>query len=200
MIRYFERDMNLQEKILTWEQLDLIENNLISPSHKRFFAIARYTGQHPSTVLKLKVSDVYNELAAPYPEIRFIHAKGKIHYAIACSRLRQLLISYVPNPFYFHKWLFPSSFINGSSISFSSIDKCLRSSIKRSGMEVYNVSTNSIRKSFIQHLFKNGMHEEDIKKILGLSKRSILVREKPKRSINLRVEVEKIFASSLADR
>lgn len=165
----------MKEKILSQHQVDMIWKNLISHDHKRFFAIARYTGQKFGLICNLKVSDVYDESGKPLPKIKFSGIKSGVHYSIVCTRLYELLRAYIPETFHPDDWLFPSKLRDGKPIQVRSTAKWLESASDRAGLFHLKVSSSCIRNAFIKHLYENGIDKEIIKDIIGIDKDSSLL-------------------------
>lgn len=152
---------------LSQSQLNQIERSLISIHHKRFFAIARYTGQKSIAILRLKTSDVYNEYRQPLAHIHFSGARKKTHKVIMFDSLRIALIRYAPEEFIYDNYLFPSRVNEGKHLNFNAIDKTLRAAVERTDLWHLKISTRSIRESFLETLYNQGIDFRIICKILG---------------------------------
>lgn len=183
----------MTEKILTQFQLSLIQRELISRDHKRFFAIARYTGQNIRRICKLKVSDVYYDRHVPKPFMTFSGGKFKPHSFPIHEPLKNALLIYYPETFVSDAWLFPSKIIKGKPITPRAVSMFIESALIRAELEHLNVTTKMIRESFICELCKAGMSNTHIKEILGTVDIPGIVTRFSNEPIDFRVALENIF-------
>lgn len=181
------------EKILTQQQLNLIQNQLISRDHKRFFAIAKYTGQKFGLICNLKVSDVYNEHKQPLANIHFSGIKLNAYDSIVFHKLELALIRHIPEKFIYDNWLFPSRKFKGKPITFRTTYCWLKTASKKAGLEDLQISTNTIRQSFISHLYEFGFSKSLIKEMVGLHKMSDLPIDTSNQPTKIPEMLETIF-------
>lgn len=160
----------MKEIILNQSQIDELWNHLKSRDHKRFFAIARYTGYKIKPICNLKVSDVYNVDGLPLPLVSFSGDNLKVHQSPVCDQLDYLLRAYRPEIFNLQDWLFPSRIKKGFPITIRTVDKFIRECSKRSSLNHLNVSPSSLRKAFIKHLHESGISSIIIKQLIGIKK------------------------------
>lgn len=184
----------MKEKILTQEQLNLIQSKLTSRDHKRFFAIARCTGQKFGVICNLKVSDVYNEYKHPLANIYFSGIKLNAHDPIVFDKLELALIRHIPERFIYDDWLFSSRILEGRSVTFSASFKWLKVASKKAGLDYSQISTNTIRQSFISHLYELGFSKSLIKEMVGLHKMSDLPIDTSNQPAKICDILENIFA------
>lgn len=184
----------MKEKILTQQQLNLIQNKLTIRDHKRFFAIARYTGQKFGVICNLKVSDVYNEQKQPLANICFSGIKLNAHDSIVFDKLELALIRHIPERFIYDNWLFPSRKFKGKPITLNATSHWLKTASKKAGLEDLQISANTIRQSFISHLYELGFSKSLIKKMVGLHKMSDLPIDTSNQPTKLCKMLENIFA------
>ncbi len=183
----------MREKILTQSELNLIQSKLISLDHKRFFAIAQYTGQKIKTICNLKVSDLYNKDGSLMGYINFSGDKYITHSFPIYNPLKNDLLIYAPENFIYDAWLFPSSTNYGKPIVFSTVDKWLRTAAKKAELEHLNVSTKMIRDAFICELHASGMSNAHIKKILGIVTIPEIINRTSRKPVDFRAILDNIF-------
>lgn len=184
----------MTRKTLTQLELDLIQKNLSSRDHKRLFPIARYTGQKLGAICSLKVSDVYTRNKQPLAEISFSGIKSGDHNSIVFDKLELELIRYIPENFTHNAWLFPSRIKEGRHITFNTIAKSLKVASKKAGLDHSQISTNTIRQSFISHLYELGFNKNLIREIVGLNKFSPLPIDTSNEPTKINEMLEKIFS------
>lgn len=165
-----------QAEILNDHELDRIFKQLISPSHKLFFTIARYTGERFGAICQLRVDDVYFCLSGQWEPkqiltFRSITRKRSANAAAAtrqvpvCERLLDFLGAYASGRIRTGELrskldgelLFPSRIHTDKPVTWSSADKWLRQAVRRAGLEHRGVSTHSMRRSFITKLAQSGL-------------------------------------------
>lgn len=164
----------MEKKTLTQAQINLIWRKLKSRDHRRFFAIARYTGGKIKSICNLRVSDVYNINGLPLSFINLSGHDSKVHQSIVCNQLDELLRAYRPEIFNLESWLFPSRIKEGLPIGTAAVDKFIRTAAYNAYLDHLNVSASSLRKAFIKHLYESGVGSQTIKEILGIKKESQL--------------------------
>lgn len=159
-------------------QIDLekIYRNLISPEHKRFFVIARYTGEKFNRITKLKIGDVYDENCYPLDVITFGRGTSDQRDAIVFERLKELLSYHRPKKCDLDAWLFPSKSRTGNHIGFAATDKWLRNAAYRADIDHWNISTHTFRKVFVTTLYEHGMSIEAIQETVGFKTQNSVTR------------------------
>lgn len=155
--------------ILPDSQMDKIYKELINPWHKRYFAIARYTGAKTSEILGLLTCDVYSDLLIPLSSISFINCDGLARSVSVSPKLESSLFRYRPKD-NSSKWLFPSHTHRGDHVKLSSIDKAFRAALYRAELDGKGISLRDIRQAFVYTLLESGIREDAIAQIIGTRK------------------------------
>lgn len=179
--------------ILTQSQLDLIQRRMIYRDRKRFFSIARYTGQNVKAICNLKVSDVYNEDRSPLDHIKFSGIKSGMHSFLLYNSLNNALITYSPENFIYDGWLFPSRAKKGKPITSKSVYFWFKDAVARGQMEHLNLSMKDVRESFIFELCRSGMSTDMIMTILGMSTVPVIASKILKEPIPYSAALQIIF-------
>lgn len=141
-------------------------------AHRLIWDIAKFTGERYGAILKLQMSDVYDEAGSPREAITFRASTRKaspdgrrrtrqlpIH-----SQLQEILIAHKPKDF---TWMFPSRSKPGEPITFQAADFALRQAIAKAGLESKGISTHSLRRTFITRLHAAGIDLYTIQQITG---------------------------------
>ena len=182
----------MREDTLSNSELDRIYKHLISPSHKRFFSILRYTGAKIYRVCELKIGDVYDDCLNPLDCISFGSASDQILKVPIVPRLNLTLLRYRPKIIDSKAWLFPS-IRKGEHIKMSSADKFFRAALYKAELDSKGISLNMIRRSFIYELYSHGVSFSIIQELTGLKTVQTYKRDFVKDPINLQDALTKIF-------
>lgn len=169
-----------QAQILEPKDLEKIRRAFKSKTHRLIFDIARWTGERWGAILKLQVTDVYQNavLSLPREEITFPARTRKadplgrratrqvpIH-----PQLKEILLNYNPP---LTGWLFPSE---SGHLSWSAADKAFRSAVDRAGLGGRGISTHSTRRTFITALARTGLDIRTLQAITGHKEVKTLLR------------------------
>lgn len=168
-----------QAEILSDVELNRIFKELISPGHKLFFNIARYTGERFGAICQLQVEDVFFKVSGQYEPKQVITFRANTRkkcagvaatrQVLVCDRLLEQLQLYTAR----HQdllndgWLFPSSIHTGKHVTWSASDKWLRAAVERAGLSHRGISTHSMRRSFITKLAESGLL--DVKSLMQIT-------------------------------
>lgn len=174
--------------------LEKIYRNLLHPDHKRFFVIARYTGEKFDRITKLKTGDVYDDNCYPLDLITFSRGTVNQREAIVCDRLKELLCYHRPKSCDLGEWLFPSGIKAGKPIGFAAAQKWLQRAVYRADVEHWDISTHSLRKAFITTLYENGMSIESIQEVVGLKTQASVTRYIAHKTQKITKSLNNIFA------
>lgn len=132
--------------------------------------IAQFTGERWGAIIKLKISDVYNNRGEVREEITFRAVTRKASPdGIRQTRqvplhptLYEILASYKPPQ---GIWLFPGT--DGKHISMQAADAAMRRALAKAKLEGKGISTHSTRRTFITELHKKGCDIYMIQQITG---------------------------------
>lgn len=164
---------NGQSAILSDSDYSRIRRHLKNKQHRLLWDIARYTGERWGAILKLQVSDVYDDRGRPREEITFRactrkaspDGKQNTRQVPAHSSLRDSLEAYKASQE--SQWLFPSPNDPTKPITLRAGDLALRRAIALAGLESKGISTHSTRRSFITRLHSAGVDLYTIQRITG---------------------------------
>ena len=166
-----------QAEILSDGEILRIYKALISPSHKLFFNIARYTGERFGAICQLQVCDVFvclenSGLREVKEEITFRAATRKksggdrsTRQLPVADKLAEYLNSYRGEMG--EVWLFESKIKPGQCITWSSADKWFRAAVDRAGLSHRGISGHSLRRTFITGLYRSGVDLKLLQQITG---------------------------------
>jgi integrase/recombinase XerD len=159
-----------QAAVLTDSDHHRIRKNFNSLHHRLMWDIAQFTGERWGAIIKLKISDVYNNRGEVREEITFRAVTRKASPdGIRETRqvplhptLYEILTQYKPSA---GIWLFPG--IEGKHISMQAADAAMRRAIAKAKLEGKGISTHSTRRTFITELHKKGVDIYMIQQITG---------------------------------
>jgi integrase/recombinase XerD len=164
-----KNNRNGQAAILSNEDYSKIRKNLKNLKHKLIWDVAKFTGERWGAILKLQVSDVWDDKGRVRSEITFractrkasTDGTRKTRQVPVNPTLREILSAYKP----------PGSGLlfgwNGKSISLQRADFVLRRAIARAGLDGKGISTHSTRRTFITRLHQAGIDIYTIQEITG---------------------------------
>ncbi|MCG9885553.1 MAG: site-specific integrase [Cyanobacteria bacterium] len=140
-----------------------------SDAHRLFWAIAWYTGERPSAVLKLRVGDVFGS-AAPrrvLPSITFPgqHRKDGRSRTVPVSSGLAPFLQALPVPD--DGWLFPSPRDRSQPLGLRAMDRAFRRAIARSNLENRGYSLYSARRGFCTELVSKGYSLRVVQELTG---------------------------------
>lgn len=158
-----------QAGVMSQRETALIRRQLANKNHRLIFDIARFTGERIGAVLKLKVSDVYDDRGAPMSEITFRAqtrkatpgGERKTRQCPAHDDLIEILQAHDPPA---AGYLFPG---DRASLTYQAFDTALRRAIRRAGLSHKGFSTHSFRRTVITRLSESGVDLRTIQQITG---------------------------------
>lgn len=150
-------------------EISLIRRQLQNKKHRLIFDIARFTGERIGAVLKLRISDIYDDRGKPRPEITFRAqtrkrsptGERKTRQCPCHDDLMEILEAYDhPSAGY----LFPGE---KSHLSYQAFDAALRRAIRKAGLSHKGFSSHSFRRTVITRLSESGVDLRTIQEITG---------------------------------
>lgn len=155
-----------------------ISDGFLNEQHRLFWAIAYYTGERPITILRSLVTAFYSDPQNRTPrETILFPAPGrkdrKSREVPLHRNLKLTLKAYLPP---MDGFLFPSFYRDGEHFSVRAMDKSLRRSLRRCGLENQGYTLYSPRRGFITELARRGIHPRVIQSLTGHSSLSSLQR------------------------
>jgi len=168
-----KNNRNGQAAILTDSDYARIRKHLKSPQHRLIWDIAKFTGERWGAILKLRVTDVWEQNGKPRSEITFRactrkaspDGKRQTRQVPLHTTLVEILTAY-KMPMGEDLFLFPSN-LPDKSISPQAADAAMRRAIASAGLESRGISTHSTRRTFITRLHAAGVDLYTIQKITG---------------------------------
>lgn len=179
--------------ILTQHQLNKLESSIENISHKRLFAIARYSGQIVRSILHLQMKDVYNDVNVPDKTINFLDYRGSVFCFTIPVPLSEALAEYSPRFLKPEQPLVHARYKPDHAVGFANCDKVLRHYSNKCGYSKLNVSYKMIRDSLIVHLSESGLSDYEIQTYLGLTTPPIILKKHPIKPQSLLEKVNKVF-------
>lgn len=146
-----------------------------SKEYKLLFDIARYTGERWGAIVKLRVSDIWDDSGQVRDCITFraitrkANTKGK-RRSRECPihpQLRELLEAY--RPIEEDQWLFPAKEDVSSPLPLRTADAMLRRAVLEAGLGHKGISTHSTRRTFITRLWEKGVDLHTLQELTGHS-------------------------------
>jgi integrase/recombinase XerD len=155
-----------------------IYDGFLNDQHKLFWAIAYYTGERPITILRSLVDAFYSDPQQRTPRDAILFPapgrKDRKSREVPLHRnLKLILKAFSPQT---EGFLFPSLCRDGEHISIRAIDRALRRSLRRCGLENQGYTLYSPRRGFITELARRGIHPRVIQSLTGHSSLSSLQR------------------------
>lgn len=156
----------------------LILDSFRSESHRLFWAIAWYSGERPSAILKMLVGHIYQNAAKRIPRENMIfplgNRKDKATREVPIAQKLDLFLrrQNIPQT----GFLFPSLAKPGDHLSLRVLDKALRRALKRCGLENQGYSLYSARRGFVTSLDRSGKSIKVIQSLTGHKNLSSLQR------------------------
>ncbi|MDJ0675508.1 MAG: site-specific integrase [Calothrix sp. MO_167.B42] len=167
--------------ILKPQEYANIRKAINSDKYKLLLDIAWFTGERWGAILKLEISDVFDEDGSPKQEITF-KARTRKANPDGSRRTRQVpihetLLQVLKNYRVPHgsNFLFPNR-NRDKPMALRYADKMLRCAVDRAGLSAKGISTHSTRRTFITQLWRNGADLKTLMNITG--HKSIAVLEK----------------------
>ena len=146
--------------------------------HQLIFDLAYYTGERWGAILKLRVCDIYRDVAR-----RQLHEcvtyrastrkDGETRQVPIHPQLRLHLKTYEPPQV---GYLFPSPEIPTQALGFRAADRALRRALERAGLDKSGYSTHSTRRGFITQLHDKGLSVKVIQSLTGHKSLAVLSR------------------------
>jgi integrase/recombinase XerD len=162
------------------ESFRKVRDCFIADSHRAIFCLAWYTTERWGALLKLKVSDVYDESGRPrrcitipatvrkdrqtreVPVTKALERELKAYRAALDAVYKKDGVPTMP-----HMWLFPSQVRAGQHLTMRAASRALERALKRADMKGLGYSTHSTRRGSITEMSKAGLAVPVIKSITG---------------------------------
>lgn len=166
-----KRDRFGQAEPFDSESFRRVRDCFATPSHRLLFCLGWHTTERWGALLKLKTSDVYEDVQRRKPRatitIAACHRKDRQTREVPVSRaLAQELRAYTPDrdP---DTWLFPSLVNIGEHLTMRAAERALERALKKAGLEGRGYSTHSTRRGAITQMSRSGVAIRVIQSITG---------------------------------
>ncbi len=170
-----KNNRNGKASILSDKDYLKIRSFIRSKKYKLLLDIAKFTGERWGAIVKLSISDIWDENWRVKESITFraitrkANTKGKrrTRECPVHPQLRELLEAY--RPMDASCWLFPSRSDLSAALPFRTADAMLRRAVAEAGLGHKGISTHSTRRTFITRLWEKGVDLHTLQELTGHS-------------------------------
>ncbi|MFN6484016.1 MULTISPECIES: tyrosine-type recombinase/integrase [unclassified Nostoc] len=158
--------------VITDAEYSKIRRKILTEKYKLLLDLGWFTGECWGALVKLRVSDVYDQPGIPKTDIIFpaIIRKHRPDGTADTTEipvhptLKESLERYEPKTS--SEWLFPSR-CGTKPIVWKNAYNILMAAVEKAGYEAKGISTHTMRRSFVNRLRRNGIEKEIIRTFTG---------------------------------